>query len=200
MLIHKPTPNLIHTKTIWASLKENLTVACEQQRCRSAWVSMQSDQRLCYLQTGKSNSPTSSMQNFNIPASLCSWAGGFGAYLIRNLKNRFSHIKAHMYILTLSPWEIFHAFLSSADFFKINLFRKKNSVIPSECQTVWIQIRPDICQAWSGSNLFAKVISRQHDGLLYIQLNFGRWNSSVANTMNHWYTFISPGNFPIYLM
>ena len=34
--------------------------------------------------------------------------------------------------------------LSSADFFKINLSEKILSGIPSECQTVWIQIRPDI--------------------------------------------------------
>ena len=36
-----------------------------------------------------------------------------------------------------------HAFLSSADFFKINFFEKILSGMPSECQTVWIQIRPN---------------------------------------------------------
>ena len=36
-------------------------------------------------------------------------------------------------------------FLSSADFFKIDFFLKKNlSGTLSECQTVWIQIRTDI--------------------------------------------------------
>ena len=35
-------------------------------------------------------------------------------------------------------------FLSSADFFQNQLFQKILSVIPSECQTDWIQIRPDI--------------------------------------------------------
>ena len=35
-------------------------------------------------------------------------------------------------------------FLSSADFFENQLFRNILSGIPSECQTVWIQIRPDI--------------------------------------------------------
>ena len=35
-------------------------------------------------------------------------------------------------------------FLSSADFFKINFFAKILSAIPSECQTEWIQIRPDV--------------------------------------------------------
>ena len=58
--------------------------------------------------------------------------------------------------LTLWPiWEIFHAFLSSADFFfKINFFRKILSGIPSECQTDWIRIRPDI--------LFVKIMSKRH--------------------------------------
>ena len=43
-------------------------------------------------------------------------------------------------------WEIVHAFLSSADFFKINFFEKKKKIsgTPSEFQTVLIQIRPDI--------------------------------------------------------
>ena len=40
-------------------------------------------------------------------------------------------------------WAIFHAFLSSADFFQNQLFGKILSGIPLECQTVWIQIRPD---------------------------------------------------------
>ena len=35
--------------------------------------------------------------------------------------------------------------------------------IPSRCQTVWIQIRPTRCRGWSGSKLFAKVISRQQN-------------------------------------
>ena len=34
--------------------------------------------------------------------------------------------------------------LSSADVFQNQLFRKILSRIPSECQTDWIQIRPDV--------------------------------------------------------
>ena len=61
--------------------------------------------------------------------------------------------------------------LSSADtfFFKISLyvvaffFSKKNlSGISVECQAVWIQIMPYVCQASPGSKLFVKVISRRH--------------------------------------
>ena len=40
--------------------------------------------------------------------------------------------------------EIFRAFLSSADFFQNHIFGKILSGIPSECQTDWFQIRPDI--------------------------------------------------------
>ena len=39
---------------------------------------------------------------------------------------------------------ILFAFLSSADFFQNQHFRKLPSGKSSECQTVWIQIRPDI--------------------------------------------------------
>ena len=40
-------------------------------------------------------------------------------------------------------WVILHALLSAADFFQNQLFRKIISEIPSECQTAWIQIRPN---------------------------------------------------------
>ena len=40
--------------------------------------------------------------------------------------------------------EILNAFLSSADIFQNQLFRKTLSGLPSECQTVWIQIRLNI--------------------------------------------------------
>ena len=43
-----------------------------------------------------------------------------------------------------ASWVIFRAFLSSADFFQNQLFRKILSGIPSECQIVFIQIRPDV--------------------------------------------------------
>ena len=49
--------------------------------------------------------------------------------------------------LLFAYWVILHAFLSSADFFQNQLFRKVLSGVPSECQTVRIQIRPDILSA-----------------------------------------------------
>ena len=50
------------------------------------------------------------------------------------------------YISTLSPLGNFSCFLSS-DFFQNQLFQKNLSGIPSECQTVWTQIRPDKIQS-----------------------------------------------------
>ena len=41
----------------------------------------------------------------------------------------------------LACWVILHAFSSSADFFQNQLFQKILQGIPSDCQTVWIQIR-----------------------------------------------------------
>ena len=36
------------------------------------------------------------MQNLNIPASLCSWAGWFELYQVTNLKDWFSRDTAHL--------------------------------------------------------------------------------------------------------
>ena len=48
-------------------------------------------------------------------------------------------------LLTLClPNIILNAFVLSTDFFQNKLFRKNISGIPSECQTDWIQIKPDI--------------------------------------------------------
>ena len=50
----------------------------------------------------------------------------------------------HLAKINSATWEFFHEFLKSADFFQNQLYRKIISGIPSDCQTVWIQIRPDI--------------------------------------------------------
>ena len=46
--------------------------------------------------------------------------------------------------LFFACWVNLHSLLSSADFFQNRLFRKILSGIHSQCQTVWIQIRPDV--------------------------------------------------------
>ena len=56
----------------------------------------------------------------------------------------YSILKSNLHTLILYRWEIFHAFLPSADFFQNQLFRKIISGMSSECQTDWIQIRPNI--------------------------------------------------------
>ena len=48
------------------------------------------------------------------------------------------HVRKRL-LNSLRPWDIFHVILSSADFFQNQLFRKF-----FQCQTDWIQIRPDI--------------------------------------------------------
>ena len=51
------------------------------------------------------------------------------------LKNKDTNLSSASHAwhrLTLCYWVIFHAFLSSADFFQNQLFRKKNSEIPLE--------------------------------------------------------------------
>ena len=67
-----------------------------------------------------------------------------------------SHWPASHASLTLASWEIFHV-LSSVDFFffQNQLFRKILSGIPSECQTDWIQVRPDVFSGliWTQSDL-----------------------------------------------
>ena len=47
-------------------------------------------------------------------------------------------------LFTLASWVIFHAFLSSVDVFQNQYFQDIISGIPPGCQTVLIQIRPNI--------------------------------------------------------
>ena len=56
-----------------------------------------------------------------------------------------------------ASWEILQYNLSSDDFFSKITFSKKNSGIPSECETVWIEDRP-VCLALSGLKLFSKTL------------------------------------------
>ena len=60
------------------------------------------------------------------------------------LTNTLVKPDASKYLFQLiACWVILHAFLLSADVFQNNLFQKILSGISAECQTVWIQIRPD---------------------------------------------------------
>ena len=66
-----------------------------------------------------------------------------------------------------SPWEIFHASWWSADFFQNQLFQKILSGIPSECQTDWIQIRPDILSGLIWVQTVCKGYEQTTDELTY---------------------------------
>ena len=73
----------------------------------------------------------------------------------RSFKNYISEKKCF--------WIFQYCFYYSFTLHYCAIFNSLNSgffSIPSGCQTVWIQIRPTFCRAWSGSKLFAKVISR----------------------------------------
>ena len=56
---------------------------------------------------------------------------------------------------------VFPAFLSSADIFQNQLFRKILSGISYECQTVWTQIRPDILSGLIWVQTICKLMPRQ---------------------------------------
>ena len=76
---HTPAP------AVWARSCENVSYAiCEQQRCRSACASAQSDQHLCCSLLRQYDMYTCCIQSFVILASFCSWAGWFVPYLVEN--------------------------------------------------------------------------------------------------------------------
>ena len=79
----------INTDYNCASSQENLTVACEQQRCRSACAFAQSDQHLCCSPSDKYNNKTCNMQSFIILASFYSSQYRFGYYLDGTPKTGF---------------------------------------------------------------------------------------------------------------
>ena len=90
------------------------------------------------------------------------------------------------YALALCLWEFFHAFLSSADFFfKINF-----SKIPSECQTVWFQISPNIlsgliwvqtvCKGYQQTILVGKELTQIFLIFFWISPSFRIQNSDIV--------------------
>ena len=76
-------------------------------------------------------------------------------------------------ILTLCPLRNFSCFLSFANFFSTSTFSKNSirNMVSSECQTDWIQIRPDIlsgliwiqsgCKGYEQTTLVGKELTRQ---------------------------------------
>ena len=86
---------------------------------------------------------------------------------------RWLAVLAYIFMVTHSlPLGIF---LSSADFFQSQLFGKNLSRIPSECQIVWIQSRPDflsgliwvktVCKSYQQTTLGDKELHITHSSL-----------------------------------
>ena len=87
---------------------------CQQQRCRPACTSVQSDQRnyysliggaqsdqgLCYMLIGKFHILTCYKQNINVLPSLCSWGDWFEPSFVGNPKDRFCRDKAQIILVT----------------------------------------------------------------------------------------------------
>ena len=65
-------------------MRKPVYAICEQQRCRSACASAQSDQCLCCSLPRYYNTSSFYTRNFKPLASLWSWAGQFESYLVKN--------------------------------------------------------------------------------------------------------------------
>ena len=77
-------------------MRKSVYAICEQQRRRSACVSVQSDQCLCCSLLGQYNTTTCYSQNFKTLANPISWAGRFESFLVANPEDRFSRDKAQL--------------------------------------------------------------------------------------------------------
>ena len=77
-------------------MRKTVLAICEQQSCRSACASAQSDQHLCCSLPRYCNRSSFYMRNLKPPPSFCSCAGRFVSYLVGNPEDRFSHDEAHL--------------------------------------------------------------------------------------------------------
>ena len=81
------------------------------------------------------------MQNLNVLASLCSWAGWFELYQVTNLKDRFSCDKAHLMLPVKDKASFFiNSFLASGKFCQL-LITFVNSLDPDQD---WHHVGPDL--------------------------------------------------------
>ena len=76
-------------------MRKPVLTICEQQRCRSACASTQSDQRLCCSLPEYYNTSSFYIRNFKPLPSFCGCAGQFVSYLVANPEDRFSGDQAH---------------------------------------------------------------------------------------------------------
>ena len=77
-------------------MRKSVLAICEQQRCRSACASVQSDQHLYCSLLWLNNTYTCKIQKFKTLACACSSAGWFESYLVGNPEDRFSRDEAQI--------------------------------------------------------------------------------------------------------
>ena len=95
-------PHLSYGSIIWALSQQNLSLGvCNQQMCRPACTSTQTDQHLCYLLYEKYHISTWFKRNFNFLACLCSWGDWFESHFVRNPEDRFCRVEAHILVAQL---------------------------------------------------------------------------------------------------
>ena len=82
-------------------VRKPVLAICKQQRCRSARACAKSNQHLYYSLLRQDNLSSFYIQNFKSLASVCSWAGRFEPYLVRNPEDRFSRDEAYFWIAAL---------------------------------------------------------------------------------------------------
>ena len=74
-------------------MRKPVLAICEQQRCRSACASAQSDQHLCFRYL---DSIIPILDKSKTLTGLCSWAGRSESYLVADPDDRFSHDEAQL--------------------------------------------------------------------------------------------------------
>ena len=82
----------------------------------------------------------------------------FYAKVLHEVLDFVHNYRREIYMFNSAYWEVLHAF------FKINFFENFFKETPSECQTVWIQIRADILMGLFWVQTVCKGVSanRQH--------------------------------------
>ena len=100
--------NFLHMSHV---MRKHVFAICEQQRCRSACASAQSDQCICCMLPGKYYTSSCYSRSFKTLGSLCSSAGQFESYLVENPEDRFSHDKAHIILLMLAYYSAFYSYI-----------------------------------------------------------------------------------------
>ena len=84
-------------------MRKPVYAICEQQRCRSACASVQSDQQLCCLLPRWYNTSSFYIQNFEPLPSFCGCTDRFVSYLVANPKDRFSLDEAQISSIPVVP-------------------------------------------------------------------------------------------------